>query len=107
MQQTIERNKQELRKKESKIKKRVNIIDYTCTSPTSKVGSRYNDQSSALRNSVKKSQKSTIINSSPKKGNFGNNLRESYISQKQSTNYTISQPSYYLKRQRERNVINQ
>ena len=78
MQQTIEKNNKELKKKESKIKKKVNVIDNNCNSPTSKVGLRYTDQTSAMRTSIKKSQKSTLVNSSPKKGSsFVNNQRES------------------------------
>lgn len=57
MQQTIERNNKETKKKETKMKKKVNIIDYNVNSPINKGGFRYLDQTSAVRTSIKKYSK--------------------------------------------------
>ena len=55
--ESIERNNKETKKKETKTKKKVNIIDYNCNSPATKGGFRYSDQTSAVRTSIKKSSK--------------------------------------------------
>lgn len=59
MLKTIEKNITLTKKKEPKMKKKVNIIEYDSGSPMSKFGPKQIDMSSAVRSPQKKSVKNT------------------------------------------------